>query len=147
MAGIGVYTIHTPSTILTHIASTVVNIFLAVPTLESIGTGAVVLVSACLGADPTMLTGGGAAGDIHTVTVLPSPAFLAVALVSSVEVLTAPMLARVTQLETLVHIDVTVRPLEPFLTRALVGVAHRGALSPIPAGMVSTVVFLCAVVA
>jgi len=48
LAGIGVDTVHTSSTILAQISSTVIDIFLAVPSLESIRTGAVVLVLASL---------------------------------------------------------------------------------------------------
>jgi len=56
------------------------------------------------------------------------------------------MLTRIAQLETLVHIDIAVWSLEPFLAGALVGVAHGGALGSISAGLVSTVVLLGAVV-
>jgi len=44
LASVGVDTIHTPSSILANIASTVINILLTVPARESIRTGAVVLV-------------------------------------------------------------------------------------------------------
>jgi len=69
-----------------------------------------------------------------------------VALVSTIEVLAATMLARIAQLEALVHVDVAVRSLEPFLTGALVCVAHGGALGSISAGLVGTVVLFSAVV-
>jgi len=69
-----------------------------------------------------------------------------VALVSSVEVLAAAVLARVAQLEALIHIDVAVGSFESFLTRAFVRVLHRGALGSISAGLVSAVVLLCTVV-
>jgi len=146
LAGIGVDTIHTPPTILAQISTTVIDIFLAVSTLESIWTRAVVLVLSSLGTESTILTGRWTAWNIHTVTILPSPAIFTVALVSTIEVLTATMLTRIAQLKALVHIDIAVWSLEPFLTGALVGVAHRCALCSISAGLVSTVVLFSAVV-
>jgi len=49
LASIGVDTVHTSPTVLAQISSAVIDIFLAVPTLESIRTGAVVLILASLG--------------------------------------------------------------------------------------------------
>lgn len=124
MAGIGVHSIHTSSSILANTASTVVNIFLAVPTLESIRAGAVILIVSRSSAKAPVFTRRRAARHVRSVAVLPSPTILAVALVSTVEVLAAAVLARVGLLKALVHVDVAVGALEAFLAGAFVCVLH-----------------------
>lgn len=124
LAGIGVSSIDTPPTILAQIAFTVVNVLLAVPTLESIRAGAIVLIVSCSSAKASIFTGRRAAWHIRGVTVLPSPAILAVALVSTVEILAASVLARVGLLKALIHVDVTVGALKAFLARAFVCILH-----------------------
>lgn len=112
LAGVGVDTIHTGSAILTNVSVAVIDIDFTVRSSKSTGTGAVVLVSAGLGAHSSVITRSRVTGVIDSVTILPCPSSVAVTLVSAVRVLASAVLAGVGQLEALVDVEVAAGALE-----------------------------------